>query len=893
MATTSQQQPHVKEGNPAERFDKIRYDDLSPEDEWTRLGKGSFGCVYKGEYLGIEVAIKEVLPSTEYEVEKYLQREITLMQQARHPNIVQYLGLCLAPSPPSPPSHPPSPPRILIISEFLPRGNLRQYILDRTLPFPWRLRVSFATDVARALAYLHARNTMHRDLKGENLLVSANERLKACDFGLARVAPGGGKEDEAWRRLTYCGTDGYMSPEILLGLPFTLQTDIFSLGILLLEIASRTLASSHAFVRSPPSYGIDEHEAWASASPLAPKAFVELALECCDTDPDKRPETKEILKRLREIEQEVLEQDAQGALAHEDAHSRGRSIKRRASVLAGANVGSVSFSGTTKKGSYGALAAAAAGGGGGRGTARPSAPRLPSFDGQVQIKFGSSFVGGVAPSVGATSTIPRASPSAEQAYFDAHSRSLRHHHRRGDDSASEEDEEALLALADADVDVSPPASLLAETLNLDAGDLGMDMRPDSAYFARLREESDSQEEGGGDYSISVVKPGTSSSFLSSAHGGSRPYGVLGSRSGSRLVGPSSAIIGGGAAGGGSLPSLPPSWVAASRQPSEDDGTQTVIATPPRSAEGTPVKADAARGGDDEAAAPSGWTARTSTLSVAQAVVGGHAVEPSVSSTALAVEDEGERTVFVSTLQSPARVRVEAVAEEAPEADEEEEEEEEVVEMPHRFSLVKPGLHRLFASLSASSSPSAPSLTSYSAGLGPSASSAKLSFQLAGGRTGTEVGAIDPAGSAMKEMNREGRCGLCEKKFGIMKAYLVCDDCGLACHIKCSDLIPPACPAYAASHPPSIAPTPPAIASPPLSPTVATSAPAPPKPSRAPPARPLSRIDANAAAGGGSRAGSPHRPSKLVKKNRPASVSGKGSTATATAAGGAPLSPVVG
>lgn len=136
-----------------------------------------------------------------------------VMQQARHPNVVQYLGLCLAP--PAGSSHSPRP-RILIISEFLPRGNLRQFILDRSLPFPWRLRVSFAVDIARAIAYLHARNAMHRDLKGENLLVTSNERLKICDFGLARVAPSGGAENDEWKRMTLCGTDGCASGNLLL-----------------------------------------------------------------------------------------------------------------------------------------------------------------------------------------------------------------------------------------------------------------------------------------------------------------------------------------------------------------------------------------------------------------------------------------------------------------------------------------------------------------------------------------------------------------------------------------------------------------------------------------------------------------------------------------------------
>ena len=118
------------------------------------------------------------------------------MQEARHPNIVQYIGLCLAP--PAPPSYSTfdsmdsfddsslansrssGRQRILIISEFLPGGNLRSYIAgkEETHPFPWRLRLSYSIDIARALAYMHARKCMHRDLKGENMLITENQRIK-------------------------------------------------------------------------------------------------------------------------------------------------------------------------------------------------------------------------------------------------------------------------------------------------------------------------------------------------------------------------------------------------------------------------------------------------------------------------------------------------------------------------------------------------------------------------------------------------------------------------------------------------------------------------------------------------------------------------------------------
>jgi LIM domain kinase 1 len=212
---------------------------------------------------------------------------------------------------------------------------LRNYIYDKTKPFPWRLRISFATDIARALAYLHARRCIHRDLKGENLLVTANGRLKITDFGFARIAARNADES---RRLTFCGTDSYMSPEILLGDEFDLPTDIFSLGVIFCEIASRKLADDKQFKRAAPTFSIDESEVRREANAGCPEAFVQLSLDCMRADPAGRPTTRDILDRLRAIEAEVLAQPSEA----DDAH-----------------VGSVKFM---------------------TGTKRPGiAPRIPSF----------------------------------------------------------------------------------------------------------------------------------------------------------------------------------------------------------------------------------------------------------------------------------------------------------------------------------------------------------------------------------------------------------------------------------------------------------------------------------------------------------------------------------
>lgn len=144
---------------------------------------------------------------------------------------------------------------------------------------------------------------IHRDLKGENLLLTANLRLKITDFGFARIAARNASES---KRLTFCGTDAYMSPEILLGTPFDLPTDLFSLGVVFSEIASRKLADDTHFARSAPQFGIDPNEVRRRASPGCPEAFVDLALDCLKENPAERPLVKDVLERLRAIELEVL-----------------------------------------------------------------------------------------------------------------------------------------------------------------------------------------------------------------------------------------------------------------------------------------------------------------------------------------------------------------------------------------------------------------------------------------------------------------------------------------------------------------------------------------------------------------------------------------------------------
>ncbi|ORZ38483.1 kinase-like domain-containing protein [Catenaria anguillulae PL171] len=286
----------------------IPFSDLILQQE---LGRGHFGRVLLADYLGTQVAAKEVFhnsapaspgsaSSSGSEFAKYFAREVDTLTAARHPNCVQFMGI----------AHDPVAHKDYILTEYLPGGNLADHWIhdvDGKPDLAWRVRVGFAIDVARALAYLHARDIMHRDLKGQNLLVTENRRVKVCDFGLARVRA---KTAEERKRMSYCGTDAYMAPEIMLCTDFDASVDTFSYGVFLLELVTRRRAE--LFPR-PPQLGLTvDTDALVAYRPAeCPPAMWALATECVDVNPKLRPSWKHVLGVLGACEVELVKKEMQ------------------------------------------------------------------------------------------------------------------------------------------------------------------------------------------------------------------------------------------------------------------------------------------------------------------------------------------------------------------------------------------------------------------------------------------------------------------------------------------------------------------------------------------------------------------------------------------------------
>ncbi|KAG5235085.1 Cysteine-rich RLK [Salix suchowensis] len=196
--------------------------------EKNRLGQGGFGVVYKGVLpSGQEIAVKR-LSKDSGQGDLEFQNEVLLVAKLQHRNLVKLLGFCLEGI------------ERLLIYEFVPNSSLDHFIFDPTkhVQLNWERRYKIIRGIARGLLYLHEDSRLriiHRDLKASNILLDEEMNPKISDFGMARLFVVDQTQGSTSRIV---GTYGYMAPEYALQGHFSVKLDVFSFGVLVLEIVT-------------------------------------------------------------------------------------------------------------------------------------------------------------------------------------------------------------------------------------------------------------------------------------------------------------------------------------------------------------------------------------------------------------------------------------------------------------------------------------------------------------------------------------------------------------------------------------------------------------------------------------------------------------------------------
>ncbi|KAL1539504.1 mitogen-activated protein kinase kinase kinase [Salvia divinorum] len=268
-----------------------RLDFLSVKGQWQRgrpIGRGTYGNVYIATHreTGATCAVKEVEmipddPKCE-ECIKQLEQEIKFLRDFKHQNIVQYYGCEIIED------------RFCIYLEYVQPGSINKYVQENSGAMTESIVRNFTRHILSGLAYLHSQRTVHRDIKGANLLVNASGVVKLADFGLAKHLTGCGNF------LSLKGTPHWMAPEVLQAVmrkdvnpEMAYGVDIWSMGCTVIEMmtgkppwgdVNGVQAMFNVLNRSPP---IPENLSCAG------KDF----LQCCfQRRPEDRPSASELLK---------------------------------------------------------------------------------------------------------------------------------------------------------------------------------------------------------------------------------------------------------------------------------------------------------------------------------------------------------------------------------------------------------------------------------------------------------------------------------------------------------------------------------------------------------------------------------------------------------------------
>ncbi|XP_065864976.1 putative leucine-rich repeat receptor-like protein kinase At2g19210 [Euphorbia lathyris] len=265
------------------------------------LGKGGFGTVYHGKLNdGTEVAVKILSPSSAQGYKEF-QTEVKLLLKVHHRNLTALVGYCNEGT------------KMGLIYEFMANGNLDDHLSDsNSNVLSWEIRLQIAVDAAQGLEYLHngcKPQIVHRDVKTTNILLNEKFQAKLADFGLSRMFP---VEGGTHVSTIVAGTLGYLDPEYYVTNRLSEKSDVYSYGVVLLElitgrpVISKTGEKTHIseFVSEmlengdiesilEPRLGgnVDVNSAWK---------VVELGMACVSTTAATRPTMNQLVTQLNE-----------------------------------------------------------------------------------------------------------------------------------------------------------------------------------------------------------------------------------------------------------------------------------------------------------------------------------------------------------------------------------------------------------------------------------------------------------------------------------------------------------------------------------------------------------------------------------------------------------------
>ncbi|PQQ09290.1 putative LRR receptor-like serine/threonine-protein kinase [Prunus yedoensis var. nudiflora] len=272
-------------------------------DSSTQLGRGGYGKVYRGILSDDTVVAIKRAEQGSLQGEKEFLTEIELLSRLHHRNLVSLVGYC------------DEEGEQMLVYEFMPNGTLRDWLCVKakgSLSFVMRLQIALGS--AKGIFYLHNDANppiFHRDIKATNILLDSNLMAKVADFGLSRLAP---LQDDEGTGPSYVstvvrGTPGYLDPEYFLTSKLTDKSDVYSLGIVFLELLTGVLPISHGknIVREVNlahqaglMFSIIDSRMGSYPSECVER-FLALALRCCYEKQDKRPAMLEVVRELENI----------------------------------------------------------------------------------------------------------------------------------------------------------------------------------------------------------------------------------------------------------------------------------------------------------------------------------------------------------------------------------------------------------------------------------------------------------------------------------------------------------------------------------------------------------------------------------------------------------------